>query len=193
MVTGVRSLFDPETMNRLDIQQNAMVGCEEMRGSVSVPLSVSDVKGPVVCPKPRRVGFLANHPPMSLRWCKRSIQGEQSDTKAGPDLLDLILTKDGYGVDFGSSPPPFFTGSPPTRVSNPLVQDSNFTDEKLSPLSTLQHLPSPSSSSSPLSSPSARKGGCARIKFGFNPAPVRVEGFDCLSRDRQNSGITAVA
>lgn len=183
-------------MNRWDIQQNAMVvGCEEMRGPVAVSLS-SDRRGPVVCPKPRRVGFLSGNLTMSLRWQRSSQQSEICDSKAGAELLDMILMKEGYGDEQSSreiDSSPFFCGSPPSRVSNPLVQDAKFGDEKLSPLSTLQ-LASPSSGSpSPSQSPSAMKTGYSRMKFGLKPAAVRVEGFDCLSRDRQNSSITAVA
>uniref|UniRef100_A0A7C9CLM4 Uncharacterized protein n=2 Tax=Opuntia streptacantha TaxID=393608 RepID=A0A7C9CLM4_OPUST len=183
-------------MNRWDIQQSAlMVGCGEMDAPIAVSQS-SNRRGPVVCPKPRRLGFLANDLTMSLRWQRSGQPAEICDSKAGAELLDIILMKEGYGEDLSSremaSSPPFFCGTPPSRVSNPLVHDANFGDEKLSPLSTLQ-LVSPSSSASPSMSPSAMKAGGARVKFGLKPASVRVEGFDCLSRDRQNSGITAVA
>lgn len=183
-------------MNRCDIQQSALVvGCEEMRNR-PVVVSLSDGKGPVICPKPRRVEFSAGSLTMSLRW-QRSQQAEICDSKAGAELLDIILMKRGYGEEESPreivSSNPFFCGSPPSRVSNPLVHDSQFGDENLSPLSTLQ-LPSPASSSpSPSPSPSSMKAGCARMKFGLKPAAVRVEGFDCLSRDRQNSSVTAVA
>jgi hypothetical protein len=41
-------------------------------------------------------------------------------------------------------------------------------------------------------SPSSRiSGGCTWMKFGQTPAAVRVEGFDCLSRDRRS--ISAMA
>lgn len=172
------------------------VGCEEMRGPVTVPLS--DRKGPLlVCPKPRRIGFLAGNLTMSLRWQRSCQQSEICDSKAGAELLDMILSKEGHSEgkplarEIASSPP-FFSGSPPSRVSNPLVQDVQFGDEKLSPLSTLQ-LASPSTSASPSPSPSAMKSGGARMKFGLKSPTVRVEGFDCLGRDRQNAGITAVA
>ncbi|GAB4827875.1 hypothetical protein Ancab_034759 [Ancistrocladus abbreviatus] len=184
-------------MNRCDIQQNTGLfgGCQEVGGSVSVSVSISipDRKGPVVCPKPRRLGFFASNPTMSLRWLRRNPPAELCDSKEGPELLDLILMKEGYGSEKSpreiSSTPPFFCGSPPSRVSNPLVHDAQFGDLKLSPLSTLQFA-SPSSASSPSS---AHKGGCSRMQLGLKPAAVRVEGFDCLSRDHQSSGITAVA
>lgn len=56
-------------MNHCNLQQNAVVACEELRGL----LSVSDLKGPLICPKPRRVGMLANNPNKSLRCYVRYI------------------------------------------------------------------------------------------------------------------------
>ncbi|KAK9271553.1 hypothetical protein L1049_001913 [Liquidambar formosana] len=175
-------------MNHWTLQQNAFAAHEEMRGSVSI----SDWKDSVVCPKPRRVGLLANNPMRPLRR-HMSYQAEVCDSKAGAELLDIILMKEGYGAEQSAtqvalSPPPFFCGSPPSRASNPLIQDARFGDDKLTlglPIS------SPSGVSSPTSS--ARKGGCARMNFGLKPAAVRVEGFDCLNRDRRNSSIPAVA
>ncbi|KAM4131592.1 hypothetical protein ACJW30_01G186800 [Castanea mollissima] len=175
-------------MNHCNLKQNAfsVVGGEEMRGSVSI----SDLKGPVVCPKPRRVGVLANNSLRPLRW-HMSHPPEVCDSKAGAELLDIILMKEGYGMEqsatqFASSPP-YFCGSPPSRSANPLIQDARFGDEKVAS----SVIPSPSGVSSPSSS--SRKGGCVRMKFGLKPAAVRVEGFDCLNRDRQNSSIPAFA
>ncbi|KAF9625579.1 hypothetical protein IFM89_024352 [Coptis chinensis] len=137
----------------------------------------------MICPKPRRVG--------SLNY------NSVNDSKAGMELLDIILSKGGSGTEHSinhfSSSPPFFCGSPPSRASNPLVQDVHFGDGKLTPLSPLS-IPVPlnlSSSSSPSSL--TRKGSCARSKFGHSPAPVRIEGFDCLNSDRRNRSVTAVA
>lgn len=90
-----------------------------------------------------------------------------------------------------ASSPPFFSGSPPSRVANPLIQDARFGDEKLTPFPSLAPIPPPSGLSSPTSS-SARKGGCVRANFGNKPA-VRVEGFDCMDRDRRNCSIPALA
>ncbi|XP_052198218.1 uncharacterized protein LOC127805498 [Diospyros lotus] len=177
----------------------AFAACEEMRGSVSVSVSISDRRETVVCPKPRRLGLIGScvtDPIRPLRW-HVSHQMELSESKAGTDLLDIILPKGGNGVEQSSyaqlaSSPPFFCGSPPSRVSNPLIQDARFGDEKInlvSPRSIPIPIP-PGLSSSPTSS--SRKGGRVRANFGNNPA-VRVEGFDCLERDRRNCSIPALA
>ncbi|CAI9096200.1 OLC1v1032287C1 [Oldenlandia corymbosa var. corymbosa] len=188
------------------MKQNAFAAYEEMRASVaaSVPRRVQDFghgrdRDAVVCPEPRRVGAF-NLPPVaepirSLRW-HVSHQQEVCDAKAGAELLDIILAKGGYGADQSScaqaaSSPPFFCGSPPSRVSNPLIQDARFGDEKATPVSP-RAIPIPSGLA-PSPTASARKaGGCVRANFGNNPA-VRVEGFDCLDRDRRNCSIPALA
>ncbi|KAL5553168.1 hypothetical protein UlMin_040569 [Ulmus minor] len=181
-------------MNQCGIQQNAFSIVEEMRNSSM------ERRDPVVCPKPRRLGLLNatvhDHPIRSFRW-HLNAQSELCDSKAGSDLLDAILTKGCYGVEPPSicppvaSSPPFFSGSPPSRVANPLIQDARFGDEKLTPFSSPLPVPPPSGTSSPSSS-SARKGGCVRANFGNKPA-VRIEGFDCLDRDRRNCSIPALA
>ncbi|KAJ7971220.1 Translocase subunit seca [Quillaja saponaria] len=177
-------------MDHYNPQKNAFISCEEMRGNVYV----SDPKDPLICPKPRRVGVLANTPMRPLRW-HPSHQAEIYDSKAGAELLDIILMKEGYGEQQCANQvalsPPYFCGSPPSRAANPLVKDAQFGNEKLTPIST-SAIPSPSALSSP-SSASRKGGGCVRMKFGQKPAAVRVEGFDCLNRDRQNSSIPAVA
>uniref|UniRef100_A0A5B6YP95 Uncharacterized protein n=1 Tax=Davidia involucrata TaxID=16924 RepID=A0A5B6YP95_DAVIN len=118
-------------MNYFDLQQNnafAAAG-EEIRG----PVSISDGKGTVVCPKPRRVGLVINNPTRPLR-CQVSHQAEVFDLKAGAELLDIILKKEGFGAEQSAtqlaSSPPFFSGSPPSRAA-----------EKVTHLSAL---PSPS-------------------------------------------------
>ncbi|WZZ83482.1 hypothetical protein YC2023_104054 [Brassica napus] len=114
----------------------------------------------VVCPKPRRVGVLNNHHlARSLRW---QGNGYEQDPK------------------MTSSPPLFFTGSPPTRVSNPLTKDLLFRDELLvvaPPPSTPRATKPP-----PPSSPTVR----VSTNFGNNPT-VRVVGFNYLDRDRRSS------
>lgn len=150
----------------------------------------------VLCPKPRRFG-LSNHSiddPVPVRPLRRPFNSHPSealDSTAGTELLDIILTEGDIGGErFAAVPmassPPFFCGSPPCRVSNPVIQDAQFgTEQWMMPAS-----PTPSS-------PSARKGGggssgCVRMKFGHKPAAVRIEGFDCLGRgDRRSISVLA--
>lgn len=144
----------------------------------------------VVCPKPRRLGLLSidNHI-KPLRPPFNNYQSEIEDSGVGAELLDIILPKGSWYLERSggqvASSPPFFCGSPPSRASNPVIQDEQFGNGNgngsYSPFSMAP--PSPSSS--------AR--GCVRMKFGHTPAAVRIEGFDCLSRDRRNCSISAVA
>lgn len=167
------------------------------RSSLSLSVSVSiyeDKRETVVCPKPRRLGLLSGNEPIPpLRWhfCHQS---EPNESKAGTDLLDIICPKGGHGAEQSfaqvASSPPFFSGSPPSRVSNPLIQDARFGDNKFSPISP-RSIPIPSGLSSSPSS-SSRMGSCVRASFGDNPA-VRIEGFDCLDRDSRNCSIPTLA
>ncbi|KAK7314554.1 hypothetical protein VNO77_33080 [Canavalia gladiata] len=172
-------------MNQYGFQQKkGLTSCEEMRMES------------VVCPKPRRLGLL-NHssindhirplrPPFNINY-----QSEIEDSGVGAELLDIILPKrscypERSGGQVASSPP-FFCGSPPSRASNPVVQDEQFGvgnngNGNFGPFSL-----------APPSSPSSSARGCVRMKFGHTPAAVRIEGFDCLSRDRRNCSISAVA
>ncbi|CAI0547634.1 unnamed protein product [Linum tenue] len=177
-------------MSQFYLQQNVVASCDEARGMVSM----SDLRGPVVCPKPRRVGILANNPVRPLRW-QLCHQADGSDISAGSELLDIILKKseqEDYGAEKSAaqvaSSPPYFCGSPPARAANPLIRDAQFRDDKV-----FQNQPSPSSMLSPSAASARKGGGCVRMNFGFKPAAVRVEGFDCLNRDRQNSSIPAMA
>ena len=56
-----------------------------------------------------------------------------------------------------ASSPPFFCGSPPSRATNPRVEDARFSEERLTALSALQ-IPSPSSSSAAAAAAAAHKG-----------------------------------
>ncbi|KAJ1405705.1 hypothetical protein SESBI_25618 [Sesbania bispinosa] len=170
-------------MNHCGYQQkNALTSCEEMRMES------------VVCPKPRRLGLLNhssidNHirplrPPPIIN-CQSDIE----DSGIRAELLDIILpkgncyTERSWGQE--ASSPPFFCGSPPSRASNPVIQDKEFCNGNgngsFSPFSMAP------------SSPSSSARGCVRMKFSHTPAAVRIEGFDCLSRDRRNCSISAVA
>ncbi|KAK4752577.1 hypothetical protein SAY87_021375 [Trapa incisa] len=131
--------------DRIGYQQNAMGACEWM------------VKESVVCPKPRRFSFIR---------CPINRSAEMGDAGAASELLEIIVPEVGYDFERTS---PFLLGSPPSRASNPLVQDARFADKRLVPLSP----------SAPLSPTSHNGGGCARTKFGHEPAPVRIEGFNC--------------
>ncbi|XP_055827298.1 uncharacterized protein LOC129895597 [Solanum dulcamara] len=142
--------------------------------------------GSLICPKPRRLGNINIHSSNSLPLRN---QAEVFISKGGgEELIDLIVKEDGvaarqYVSDLSSSPP-FFSGSPPGRVMNPLIHDAQFANEKQHRLSSS---PSPSTSSS--SSPSSScKGRCARARLGKPQSPNRVEGFDCL-----NSRMAAMA
>ncbi|TYI87808.1 hypothetical protein E1A91_D04G161900v1 [Gossypium mustelinum] len=165
-------------MKQRAIQQNAIgSSCEELQSSISVSVMVTDRRETMVCPKPRRLGLLNasfnDQPVRSLRW-QLSHQTELCDSKAGSDILDMILTKGGCRAEQVASSPPFFCGSPPSRVANPLIQDARFGDEKM------VNPPSPNPPPPPSPSSSSRKGGCIRANFGNKPA-VRVEGFDCFA------------
>ncbi|KAJ8774698.1 hypothetical protein K2173_017144 [Erythroxylum novogranatense] len=192
-------------MKRCGFSQSALSTREEMPGSVSIPLL--DRIDTVICPKPRRLavlhpGAVNDHPfPAPVRPLRLHLshQMDLCDSKAGNDLLDMILTKGGCGVEqpsiqVASSPPPFFCGSPPSRVANPLIHDARFGDEKLSPFSpvTLVQPPTTTNLSSSSSSSPTRKGGYIRSNLGNKPA-VRVEGFDCLDRDSRNCSIPTLA
>ncbi|KAI3453033.1 hypothetical protein Pfo_009696 [Paulownia fortunei] len=185
-------------MNHYAIQQNSFAACEEMRGSAATACRSVEMKETVVCPKPRRLGLLhttLNDPSYvrPLRW-HASHHQEVFDGKAGNELLDIILAKGSCGADQSvaqvASSPPFFSGSPPSRVSNPLIQDARFGDEKCSPVSP-RAIPIPSGVA-PSPSSTRKGGGRVRANFGNNPA-VRIEGFDCLDRDRRNCSIPARA
>ncbi|XP_010663598.1 uncharacterized protein LOC100262793 isoform X2 [Vitis vinifera] len=161
-------------------QSSTYAACEEMimmMGSVSV-----------VCPKPRRLGLFNNDHIPPRRW-----HMHHDDSKDGSELLDIILAKgserSGHQV---ASSPPYFCGSPPSRASNPVIQDAQFGNEKVTPFSR-----APSPARKPAGGGGGGGGGGAggvrMMKFGSKPAAVRIEGFDCLGRDGQSRSISAVA
>ncbi|KAH0860732.1 hypothetical protein HID58_088993 [Brassica napus] len=171
-------------MNQYNAQQNAFVSGEEMMG-------LDRSNDLVICPKPRRVGVLANNLTRPLRLHMSQAAADLCDSEAGAELLDIIRRKEDNGT-IG----PYFLGSPPSRAANPLAQDARFRDEKINPLSPNSPLLQPNSSTgfpSPSPSTSSSSRGCVRMKFGLKPPAVRVEGFDCLNRDRQSSSIPAMA
>ncbi|CAA0825609.1 Unknown protein [Striga hermonthica] len=148
-----------------------------------------DKRETVVCPKPRRLSLAhAALDPSLARPLRRQMSHQKEfdcDSRAGNELLDIILAKGNHGSSEHpqiASSPPFFSGSPPGRVSNPLIQDARFVDDNYFPVGPTLQSPS-----------SKQKGGCVvRASFGKNPA-VRVEGFDCLDRDGRNCTIPTFA
>jgi hypothetical protein len=154
-------------MNRFAYQQNAF----------GDSISLSDA---LVCPKPRRLCLFnpsfefEDQIRPSLRLSNR--QAEVLDSRTGNELLDLILNKGNQGTEKHYSHP-FFSGSPPSRASNPVIQDARFGSEKIT-----------AEAPSGAASGSRKQGGCVRSS-NFGPA-VRIEGFNCRGN---NCGISAVA
>ncbi|KAI4319207.1 hypothetical protein MLD38_032834 [Melastoma candidum] len=152
----------------------------------------------VVCPKPCRAGA-CNHPvvlPSRVSYGQHG--GDTIDFAAGAELLDIILAKGGYGGERFGAPaalsPPYFNGSPPCRVSNPVIQDAHFGTEHFTPLSPSSPSPFITSSGRKSGGGGGDRGGCVRMmKFGHKTPAIRIEGFDCLGRDCQPCGISTVA
>ncbi|KAG8049175.1 hypothetical protein GUJ93_ZPchr0009g533 [Zizania palustris] len=155
--------------------------------------AAADGKSPLFCPKPRR--------PVAPLRCHQS-----SHSDAGMDLLDLLLSKGEESNLAAASPqPPLFCGSPPRRASNPVVHDSRFGLD-CPPMPAWPVVVAAAAAAAPVvvrptprpaAPPMSPRGGagCARARFTFQPAAVRVEGFDCLDRGRggRGHGITAMA
>jgi hypothetical protein len=147
--------------------------------------SMANTNG-VVCPKPRRIVNNNFNDSISIIRPSRFLhnnnqQMEACESKAGIELLDIIRPKQGdYGFEKSSyqvaSSPPFYSGSPPVRASNPLIQDEQFRNEKLSPPSPS---PSPSPSIDPPMTAASGGGGRGRVNYRHNQPNVRVEGFNC--------------
>ncbi|XP_009761314.1 uncharacterized protein LOC107811985 [Nicotiana tabacum] len=171
-------------MNKFAYSQNALVG---FVGVGEMTNGVYRSNG-VVCPKPRR-GGLFNSP--LLQFNNQEMEG--CDLIAGTELLDIILTKGRYDDENSdlqlASSPPFFCGSPPSRASNPLIQDAHFGNDNFVPIPQIPE--SAAAAPPPPFSSSGRMigGGCVRVKFGNDSAPVRIEGFNC----RGSCSISAVA
>ncbi|XP_010458791.1 PREDICTED: uncharacterized protein LOC104739994 [Camelina sativa] len=167
-------------------QQNAF---EEMRRNA---VFSSDRRDAVICPKPRRLGVLSSR---SLRW-QLNHQMELCESNSRSEILDFILANKGSGGGGGeqeASPPLFFTGSPPSRVSNPLTKDSLFRQELLVVAPPTPSTPRGATKPQPPSSP--RNGSCVRAaatSFGIDPV-VRVVGFDCDRRSSNHRSVSTLA
>ncbi|KAJ8773067.1 hypothetical protein K2173_028244 [Erythroxylum novogranatense] len=178
-------------MNRWGYQQKSSVAaCEE--GRIGMVL----MEESVVCPKPRRLSVLNSSLNDHNRSRRLSLnyQSVMGDSRAGSELLDMILNKGDYSVERSSTQvalsPPFYCGSPPSRATNPVTQDTQFGNEKVT---TTTFAAAPSLPSFSASKGSPGDGSCVRMNFGHTQAAVRIEGFDCLSRDQRNRSISAVA
>ncbi|CAA0809008.1 Unknown protein [Striga hermonthica] len=104
-------------MNRCAIQQSSFGACEEIWAAGRC----MEKKETVVCPKPRRLGLAhATLDPSyarPLRW-HMSHQQEDCDSRAGNELLDIILAKgNNCGNSEQTQSPPFFSGSPPASAT----------------------------------------------------------------------------
>ncbi|XP_010476337.1 PREDICTED: uncharacterized protein LOC104755623 [Camelina sativa] len=174
--------FQPDKMmNSCGVQQ-------EMRRNAVVS---SDRRDAVICPKPRRVGVLSSR---SLRW-QLNHQMELCESNSRSEILDFILSKGSGGGGEQEACPLFFTGSPPSRVSNPLTKDSLFREELL-----VVTPPTPSTprggANKPQPPSSPRNGSCVRAaaatSFGIDPV-VRVVGFDCDRRSSNHRSVSTLA
>ncbi|PKA61451.1 hypothetical protein AXF42_Ash014368 [Apostasia shenzhenica] len=135
--------------------------------------------GTVICPKPRRA--FAEAAIHSFRGTSAQ-PTEHPDLKSANQLLNVLTTMGSdEPIHQSDLPLPFFCGSPPTRSGNPVVHDARF-GEAVLPCPVAGLVPAPGSGRS----------GYAR--YGLPPATIRIEGFDCLDRDRRRSrDISAVA
>jgi hypothetical protein len=167
-----------------------------------------DGKSPLFCPKPRRpVAPLRCHHDMDLLDLLLSKVAIHPSIPLAADEIDLrraisltFFFSDSQGEET------LFCGSPPRRASNPVVHDSRFGLDcppmpAWSPAPPVAppvvvHRPTPRPAvAMPMSSPRGSGGCTARARLAFQPAAVRVEGFDCLDGGRggRGHGITAMA
>lgn len=131
----------------------------------------------VICPLPRR----PDRPPCPVdpfgRAASRPSNGTLPvyRTDSASDILDLILSKNDPDVDNDSNGQVgFFSGSPPVRTNNPIVNDPQF--GRNTPCF------------SPLGSPFSKMlGGRAEVgspSCGASSSPkVRIEGFACGNKE----------
>ncbi|CAN1754746.1 hypothetical protein LINPERHAP1_LOCUS5576, partial [Linum perenne] len=105
--------------------QSKMNRCGYERSSTAAAIGAEET---VICPKPRRFGalnpsihgFRLLPPSPPLRRYQFDVV---DDSRAGAELFDLILSKGGYNLP---QSPPFYSGSPPSRATNPVIEDAEF-------------------------------------------------------------------
>lgn len=130
----------------------------------------------VICPKPRRPTNIICpvNEFMKPSRRRRSQTTVRPEGEAGFEILDIFLSKGGYGEisNFGCSPP-YFCGSPPNRSGNPLIHDVQFLHQRAQSVLSQQIA------------------SCGPSSYGANPA-VRVEGFASAGPDSR-SQVSALA
>eukprot|EP00249_Psilotum_nudum_P010352 c22489_g1_i1 orf=435-881(+) len=129
----------------------------------------------VVCPKPQRVALrtCGTTEPFKSVCHRRSLLPVGGDYEAGHEIMDILVRKsaDGEASNICCSPP-YFCGSPPRRVGNPLVRDAHFAHPRVLPSSSSVQ-PKPLQVSSFKSSPT-----------------IRIEGFNCSRQDTRCGVLT---
>lgn len=106
------------------------------------------------------------------------------------EQTDLRLWEDD-DCELTASSPPYFCGSPPTRVDNPLIHDPRFLQQNSYDIPTTTPAFFPATSLK--TSVKDRRRGLFRSKkssdsLGMIPAAVRIEGFDYLDHSSNNRG-----
>ncbi|KAH7352433.1 hypothetical protein KP509_19G044800 [Ceratopteris richardii] len=139
---------------RLAETRSEMPKCANLRSTES-----ADEK--IICPKPQRVA-VSNLRSVDaikpMRHVRSMSPVERDGSDAGCEILDIFLRKSSPFAAFGCSPP-IFSGSPPSRATNPLVRDTQFLRSHYPTVDRQVSVPS---------------------NVPAKPAPiVRVEGFDC--------------
>lgn len=126
----------------------------------------------VICPQPHR----ATRVPCLINTLTR-VSSKTKGTKSiyrvdcAPEILDLLLNQ-----DYDSDTDGFFSGSPPMRTNNPVIQDAQFV--KQSSAASLRNSPS----GNPARRVERGSPTCGS-SFGGNPK-VRIEGFACGSSEK---------
>eukprot|EP00249_Psilotum_nudum_P010635 c22665_g1_i2 orf=361-861(+) len=147
----------------------------------------------LICPKPRRLAFGGCSTTDILKPAPnlRSQGSVASEGDAGGELLDILLYKQVGLGDSNSlcSSLPHFCGSPPSRASNPLIRDVQFSQKRVPSLPLV--LPSNSSPGSPFGANLSLKKSSCSASYAANPS-VRVEGFVSTTSD-SHRGVPALA
>lgn len=151
----------------------------EMRECGSLRSSES-AEEKIICPKPQRVtvtSFRSVEFIKPIRQLKSVSPTAVDGSDVGCEIMEIFRSKNCHGDSpkIGRSPP-YFSGSPPSRATNPLVQDTQFLHPHAYPRATPQLSPPKKFSTSG----SLRASPSVRIE-GFECSSGR--GFECTGRD----------